>query len=274
MFLPDEPITEGHVLVVPNDHVPDIWSLTQGAARNLSSEVLRMAHIVRSAIEPDGLNIIQSNGKAATQSVHHLHVHVVPRSDNDAMGDFWPQSPDWTDADLAATRDMLEHAVAVRPAPLGYDLNNDQDREDRRKHVDLLATVINRMASSSVAAKGWSIALAGAAYGVALARDNWPLILLGIVVLAMFAVLDSRYVDNERRARRLHADVAERNSVLPLSMADLTTPARDKQKGLVERVSNWVRRVLQSWSVWLFYGPLIGAGAVLLLVAIFLRPPG
>jgi histidine triad (HIT) family protein len=48
-------------------------------------------------MKPDGLNVIQSNGPTATQTILHLHVHVVPRWEGDAMGRIWPQETHYSD---------------------------------------------------------------------------------------------------------------------------------------------------------------------------------
>ena len=264
VFLPDHPATNGHVLVVPNEHVPDIWSLSQGAARNLASEVLRVAGAARAAMQPEGLNIIQSNGRAATQTVDHLHVHIVPRWSGDDMGGIWPSpDPAWSSAQLEAMQANLKTAVdASRPA--GYDLASEQDREDRRKHLDLISAAIGRMAGSSAAAKGWSVTLAGAAFGVALVRDSWPFIALGVLVLMAFAALDARYLNAERRARGVYNAVADENSVVPLSLKGLATQARPGRWW-------WPTRFV-SWSVLYFYGPLALVGGALLIFALLAGP--
>lgn len=92
-FFPLRPATFGHTLVVPHRHVPDIWELSETDAARLSRAVLRVAAALRAAVTPDGLNIIQSSGAAATQTVSHLHVHLVPRWAADAMGPIWPAKP-------------------------------------------------------------------------------------------------------------------------------------------------------------------------------------
>jgi histidine triad (HIT) family protein len=94
-FFPTEPATLGHTLVVPVNHVPDIWALDRDAAAVLAPAVLKVAHAVKAALSPDGLNIIQSNGEAATQTIKHLHIHVVPRWVDDAMGQIWPAESKW-----------------------------------------------------------------------------------------------------------------------------------------------------------------------------------
>jgi histidine triad (HIT) family protein len=89
-FFPLEPATLGHTLVVPRRHIPDIWALDEESATGLAVATLRIAHAVRHAMEPEGLNIIQSNGQAATQTIFHLHVHIVPRWSGDSVGSIWP----------------------------------------------------------------------------------------------------------------------------------------------------------------------------------------
>lgn len=144
----------------------------------------------------------------------------------------------------------------------GYDLSSAQDRDDRRKHLDLIAAVVGRMGTSSAQAKGWSITLAGAAFGVAVLRDNnWLLIVLGIVGLMAFAKIDAHYLHVEKAYRDLHDAVIVENNVVPLSMDTANLPARSRNESYA------------SWSIKWFYAPLILAG-VLLLIYSFVHPRG
>ena len=108
-FFPTEPAVLGHTMVVPREHVPDIWSLSEETAGHLASATVRLAGAIREAVHPEGLNVIQSNGEAATQTVFHLHVHLVPRWVGDAMGPIWPEETDYGEAEkdqtLAAVRE-------------------------------------------------------------------------------------------------------------------------------------------------------------------------
>ena len=97
-FFPLEPATLGHTLVIPREHVPDIWSLDEATAVRLAGATTRLSRGVKDALAPDGLNIIQSNGKAATQTVFHLHVHIVPRWESDAVGRIWPPETNYSEA--------------------------------------------------------------------------------------------------------------------------------------------------------------------------------
>ena len=109
-FFPTEPAVLGHTMGVPREHVPVIWSLSEETAVHLANATVRLAGAIREAVHPEGLNVIQSNGEAATQTVFHLHVPLVPRWDGDAMGPIWPEETDYSE-------DQKDHALrAVREA--------------------------------------------------------------------------------------------------------------------------------------------------------------
>lgn len=52
--------------------------------------VIRVGRAINSALVPEGMNLISSSGTAAEQSVFHLHLHVVPRWEDDEIGEIWP----------------------------------------------------------------------------------------------------------------------------------------------------------------------------------------
>lgn len=79
-IVPLNPVTPGHVLVIPRAHVVDASDRPHIAAQAME----RAASI---AVPP--FNIITSAGKEATQSVFHLHLHVVPRAENDGLALPW-----------------------------------------------------------------------------------------------------------------------------------------------------------------------------------------
>lgn len=106
-FFPSEPATLGHTLVVPKAHIRDIWSIDENTAAYLSKIVVRLANAVQVALEPEGINIIQSNGQAATQSVPHLHVHIVPRWTDDAVGRIWPPETNYSQAEKTNVLEKL-----------------------------------------------------------------------------------------------------------------------------------------------------------------------
>jgi histidine triad (HIT) family protein len=89
-FFPLEPATPGHTLVIPRDHIRDLWEASESQGRDLMSAVLRVGRGIEVALHPDGLNLITSAGAAAEQTVEHLHLHVVPRWTDDGFGHIWP----------------------------------------------------------------------------------------------------------------------------------------------------------------------------------------
>lgn len=89
-FFPLEPATPGHTLVIPRTHVPDVWAAPAPLVAELMTGVLRVGEAINAAIHPEGMNLITSAGKAAEQTVFHLHLHVVPRWTRDGFGRIWP----------------------------------------------------------------------------------------------------------------------------------------------------------------------------------------
>lgn len=81
-FEPLAPVTPGHLLVVPTIHVPDVGWDTHVTGMVMQGACI-LAHWMNSC------NVITSKGKAATQSVGHLHVHVVPRRHGDGLALPW-----------------------------------------------------------------------------------------------------------------------------------------------------------------------------------------
>jgi histidine triad (HIT) family protein len=109
-FFPLEPATLGHTLVVPRQHIHDIWSLDEGIAAELARVTVRLSRVMRLALHPEGLNVIQSNGEVATQTVFHLHVHIVPRWTGDSLGRIWPPETNYAESEKDAAWEKLRVA--------------------------------------------------------------------------------------------------------------------------------------------------------------------
>jgi histidine triad (HIT) family protein len=104
-FFPLEPATPGHTLIIPRKHVPDLWSLDPEDAGAMMKAVIRVGEAIEIALSPQGMNLITSAGEAASQTVYHLHLHVVPRWHGDGFGRIWPHEShvsDRQEADAAA----------------------------------------------------------------------------------------------------------------------------------------------------------------------------
>lgn len=99
-FLDHRPLFPGHVLVVPRPHVETLPELPGELVQPLFSLVQRLAAAVPAAMQAEGTFIAMNN--RVSQSVPHLHVHVVPRRKKDGLkGFFWPRTRYADEADMA-----------------------------------------------------------------------------------------------------------------------------------------------------------------------------
>ncbi|HEX5514729.1 MAG TPA: HIT domain-containing protein, partial [Gammaproteobacteria bacterium] len=78
-FMDAFPSSEGHALVVPKAHHPNLLTLSSEALQAAAALAQRVAQAQMQALEPDGIVLTQFNGAAVGQTVFHYHVHVVPR---------------------------------------------------------------------------------------------------------------------------------------------------------------------------------------------------
>lgn len=78
-FMDIHPRAPGHVLVIPKRHAAMIYDLDEETMAQLGQALLRVARGLRAALAPEGLSVVQSNGRAAGQEVMHVHFHLIPR---------------------------------------------------------------------------------------------------------------------------------------------------------------------------------------------------
>ena len=87
-FLDIKPLNEGHTLVIPKAHYESIFDIPKESIAYLHGITKRIAIAVEKATKADGISIIQQNGKAAGQDIFHLHVHVIPRYEDQKLPSF------------------------------------------------------------------------------------------------------------------------------------------------------------------------------------------
>jgi histidine triad (HIT) family protein len=78
-FMDIAPLTRGHSLVVPKRHADDILVADPEDVAAVARSAQRVARAAKEAFGADGINLLQTNGRVAMQTVFHLHVHVLPR---------------------------------------------------------------------------------------------------------------------------------------------------------------------------------------------------
>ena len=254
----------------------DIWGLRPEELAELSTAAVFLSSALRIALLPEGLNVIQSNGDAATQTVHHLHVHLVPRRGGDAMGPIWPPETDYTEASKDDALRRVKAAVQSTP-PLAQP---ELSPEDRRKHLDYIQAVVTRQSAASSSAKGWLLPVTTAAFGFALTQHLWPLALLGVVAVILFAYLDANYLRSEKAFRKLYNTVARAERMVPRFTLDPTDADEPLADGTPEK-TRWQKlkqSYLPEWSVWRswsiapFYVAMLVLGVGVLIAAAVTRP--
>jgi histidine triad (HIT) family protein len=89
-FLDIGPLAEGHLLLLPKVHVETIDQLTADQAAALLRRLPALVKAVKAVTGCQGVNVLQNNGRAASQLVMHVHFHIIPRNPGDAFRFNWP----------------------------------------------------------------------------------------------------------------------------------------------------------------------------------------
>lgn len=109
-FLDHSPLFKGHVLLVPRAHYPTLGELPAAAVGPLFQLAQRLARAVESALDAGGTFVAMNN--RISQSVPHLHIHIVPRRRGDGLrGFFWPRTRYDSPAELAAVAAQIAAAL-------------------------------------------------------------------------------------------------------------------------------------------------------------------
>ena len=108
-FLDHRPVFKGHVLIAPVQHVDTLLELPPELMVPLVSTAQRVARALRAALGAQGSFVAVNN--VVSQSIPHLHVHVVPRSKGDGLrGFFWPRTTYAAD-EMAAYATLIAEAL-------------------------------------------------------------------------------------------------------------------------------------------------------------------
>lgn len=110
-FLDVKPLFQGHVLVVPRAHVVTLPELPSDDVAPFFERVQRLARAVPAALGAEGSFVAMNN--VVSQSVPHLHVHVVPRRKGDGLkGFFWPRTKYASDGQMREVADKIRAELA------------------------------------------------------------------------------------------------------------------------------------------------------------------
>ena len=108
-FMDVQPITHGHMLVVPREHAVLMADLNETVAMRTFRVARKLSSVVRSALGAGGVNLFVADGEIAFQDVPHFHVHVIPRYPKDGFGLTFPKT--YNQAPSRAELDTIASAI-------------------------------------------------------------------------------------------------------------------------------------------------------------------
>lgn len=97
----------GHVLVLPKKHYSNIFDIDEDVAGRLFKLATKIAKNTKEVLGFEAMNVVQNNGSLAGQTVHHFHLHLIPRYENDKVQIKWEQL-DLTDEQIAEIQNKLK----------------------------------------------------------------------------------------------------------------------------------------------------------------------
>jgi histidine triad (HIT) family protein len=111
-FLDHRPLFPGHCLLVPKDHFETLSDLRDELVGPFFKNVQLLTRAVELALEAEGSFVAMNN--RVSQSVPHLHVHIVPRRRKDGLkGFFWPRNKYEGEAQIVAAQKAIQAAIAT-----------------------------------------------------------------------------------------------------------------------------------------------------------------
>lgn len=84
-FLDINPVSRGHTLVIPKERVPSLQELSDEAAAAIGRVIPRLCRAITRVTGTDDLNVLVNNGARAGQDVMHVHVHLIPRTEEHGL---------------------------------------------------------------------------------------------------------------------------------------------------------------------------------------------
>jgi histidine triad (HIT) family protein len=105
-FMDINPATRGHALVIPREHARNLLEVDDADLAATISAAQRLASRISDRLDAVGVNLLNSCGSAAWQTVFHFHIHVIPRYDDDPLRLPWRPAPGDPDEIAAAAAEL------------------------------------------------------------------------------------------------------------------------------------------------------------------------
>ena len=101
VILDAAPAAKGHAIIHTKTHAANLFELPEEYGEKIFAIAKKCGKAIKETYNYDGLNVLQNNGEAAGQTVFHLHVHLIPRMNNDKININWQQGES-TDGETVA----------------------------------------------------------------------------------------------------------------------------------------------------------------------------
>jgi histidine triad (HIT) family protein len=107
-FMDINPATRGHLLVVPREHTPNLLEIGGDDLSACAAAARELAALVSERLGASGVNVLNSCGRDAWQTVFHFHLHVIPRYPGDPLRLPWTPGPGDRDEIAAAAAELTQ----------------------------------------------------------------------------------------------------------------------------------------------------------------------
>ena len=107
VILDNAPATRGHALILPKDHYANLYELPENTAADVMKLARKMALTMQDWLQCEGFNLVQNNGEVAGQTVHHFHMHVIPRYQGGNASDVTWSHSSFTDEEFDAILETI-----------------------------------------------------------------------------------------------------------------------------------------------------------------------
>ncbi|WP_088012126.1 HIT family protein [Gottfriedia acidiceleris] len=112
-FLDLSQVTKGHTLVIPKDHVENIFEMSEETASTYFRKVPQIANAIKDTFNVQGINILNNSGEVSGQTVFHYHMHILPRyGKNDGFDVKWQSNQNqYTNETLQEIAKSIENNI-------------------------------------------------------------------------------------------------------------------------------------------------------------------
>ncbi|HLQ73272.1 MAG TPA: HIT family protein [Bacillota bacterium] len=114
-FLDISQVSKGHTLIIPKQHTRNLYDTPPEVAKHLFEAVPHISNAIKDAYNPVGMNVLNNNEEAASQTVFHLHLHLIPKYENgDGLSTNWITNESaYTSDDLAEIAQTINENILI-----------------------------------------------------------------------------------------------------------------------------------------------------------------